>query len=342
MIKVKKEGVLLRPTELPFENLSTFNPGIYQDGQYVHIFYRALSDKFISSIGYAKAKGPLEIVERWKKPFMEKRYKYESHGIEDPRIVKIGDIFYMTYVVHDGKNALIAYSHGKNLFKLKKGGVISPQISYDRIGKLLDVATLDDKYLFFKSYYKDMVAKDVMLWDKDGFFFPEKIKDKYAFIHRILPDIQLAYFDYFGELKKKNFWYHHIGHLHKRILIESKHNFESRNVGGGCPPIKTRWGWLLIYHGVEKMNQGRTYHAGAALLDLKNPLKVKARLPYPLFSPQEEWEMNGHVHKVVFPTGTAFFKDKIFIYYGSADTYTAVASVSFNSLIKELLKYKTS
>src|SRR3989339_780139 len=115
MIKIKKHGVILRPTSLPFEDLSTFNPAIYQDGNSVHVFYRALDKKFVSSIGYARLKGPTKIIERWKKPFLFPKYSYEKHGIEDARIVKIKDEFYMTYVVHDGINALIAYSHGKNI-----------------------------------------------------------------------------------------------------------------------------------------------------------------------------------------------------------------------------------
>jgi predicted GH43/DUF377 family glycosyl hydrolase len=50
--------------------------------------------------------------------------------------------------------------------------------------------------------------------------------------------------------------------------------FENRNVGGGCPPIETKDGWLIIYHAVEDTPFGKIYHASAALLDLKNPLKV--------------------------------------------------------------------
>jgi len=340
MLQIKKEGIILKPTTRDFENLSVFNPGIYQDGQYVHVFYRALNQRHISTLGYAKLKGPLEVVERWKKPYMKPQYEYEKNGVEDPRVVKIKDTFYMTYVVHDGKNALLAYSFGQDLFNLEKGGVISPQLSYNAVGKLFNYSKLDDKYYFFKSYYKDMVARDVLLWDKDGYLFPEKIKRKFALVHRILPDVQIAYFKDWQQLKDKNFWQENIKHLSKNVILESEHGFESRNVGGGAPPIKTKVGWLFIYHGVEPFNKGRVYHAGAALLDLKNPTKVIARLPEPLFSPEEDWEHLGHVHNVVFPTGTAIFDNHLYIYYGAADTYVAVASVNLSSLIKELLKYK--
>jgi beta-1,2-mannobiose phosphorylase / 1,2-beta-oligomannan phosphorylase len=340
MIKVKKEGVILKPTSREFESLSAFNPGVYQIGQDVHLFYRALTDNHVSSIGYARLKGPLEVVERWKKPYMSPQYKYEKCGIEDPRIVKIKDTFYLTYVVHDGKNALIAYSYGPDLFKLKKGGIISPQLSYNSVGDLFNYSKLDDKYYFYKSYYIDTIDRNVLLWDKDGFLFPQKIKRKFALVHRILPEIQVAYFNNFEQLKDNKFWEENIKNLSKHVVLEAAHGFESRNIGGGAPPIKTKAGWLLIYHGVTPMNKGRVYHAAAALLDLKDPTKVLGRLPYPLFSPEEEWEHQGHVHNVVFPTGTAIFKDQLYIYYGASDTYTAAASVNLPSLIKEILKYK--
>jgi beta-1,2-mannobiose phosphorylase / 1,2-beta-oligomannan phosphorylase len=340
MLQIKKEGIILKPTSRDFENQSVFNPGVYQDGQYVHVFYRAVNKKYISTLGYAKLKGPLEVVERWKKPFLKPKYKYEKNGLEDPRVVKIKDTFYMTYVVHDGKNALTAYSYGPDLFKLERGGIITPQISYNSVGKLFNYSKLDDQYYFYKSYYIDTIARDVLLWDKDGFLFPQKIKRKFALVHRILPDIQVIYFNNFAQLKDEKFWRENIKKLSKFVILEGVHGFESRNIGGGAPPIKTKAGWLLIYHGVTPLNKGRTYHAGAALLDLKDPTKVIARLPYPLFSPEEDFEHQGQVHNVVFPTGTAIFDDRLYIYYGAADTFVAVASVNLNSLIQELLKNK--
>ena len=65
-----------------------------------------------------------------------------------------------------------------------------------------------------------------------------------------------------------------------------------------------------------------------------------SRLPDPILTPDEEYEHHGQVGNVVFPTGTAVFHNKLYIYYGAADSYIAVASVSMKSLLKELLKYK--
>ena len=83
------------------------------------------------------------------------------------------------------------------------------------------------------------------------------------------------------------------------------------------------------------------YSACAALLDLDDPVKVLARLPYALFSPEHEWELKGEVNNVVFPTGTAQFGGTLFIYYGAADSVIACASVNLSDLIAELLTYTT-
>lgn len=332
MLKVKKHGIILRPTKLKFETEAVLNPAVIKEGNNVHFYYRAIGKNNESNIGYAKLKGPLKIIERWKKPFMGIDYEYEKRGVEDPRIVKLGKTFYMTYVAHDGKNAITAYATSKDLMHFKKRGIISPRISYRRAEKLFKQSHLKDAYYFFSSYYQDQAGKDVLLWEKDIFLFPKKIHGKYALVHRILPDIQLVYFKSFKELNS-DFWKKEIAHLSKDVLLEGSHWYETRNIGGGCPPIETKYGWVFIFHSVEEINQGRVYHASAALLDKKDPRKVIARLHEPLFSPEEKWERQGFVNNVVFPTGTALFGKKLYIYYGAADKYIAAASVDIDDLI---------
>ena len=85
---------------------------------------------------------------------------------------------------------------------------------------------------------------------------------------------------------------------------------------------------------------GFVYNACACLLDKENPKIEIARLPYPLFKPELEWELVGDVNDVVFPTGTALFGDTLYIYYGAADKRIACASVSLKELLIELNKNK--
>ena len=96
----------------------------------------------------------------------------------------------------------------------------------------------------------------------------------------------------------------------------------------------------MIYHGVQDTVDGFVYSACAALLDIDNPIKEIARLPYALFKPEEEWELIGEVNNVCFPTGTVVIEDTLYIYYGAADEQIACKSMSVSALVQELLLHK--
>lgn len=339
MVTVKKLGILLEATSNEFENQAVLNPTCIQVGNTIHLFYRAVKQGNYSSIGYCKLDGPVKVVERSEKPVLYPEFDYEKHGVEDPRITFLDGTYHLFYSAFDGKNALAAHATSKDLKHWEKHGIITPDISYDEAEDIFRESKLKEKYFFFESYYKDVVAKDVLLWEKDVFLLPEKINGKFALFHRILPEIQIIYFDKFSELTT-DYWKKYLKELADYVVLESKYWYESRNIGGGCPPIKTDEGWLLIYHAVEDSNEGKTYHTGAALLDLENPCKVLGHLKNPLFSPEEEWERKGDVNNVVFPTGTAIFEDELYIYYGAADKRIAVASVSLKELLNELTNRK--
>lgn len=343
MIKVKKEGVLLRRTEREFENEGVLNPAVVREGDSVHVFYRAVQKGNYSTIGYCRLDGPLTIAERWDRPFMVPEFDYESQGVEDARIVKIDNLFYMTYTGYDGINAQGALAVSKDLKRFAKKGTIVPPITYTEFAYHLESAgKVNEHYSHnYKFYYRDASPdKKVMLWDKNVIFFPRKIKGQLVFLHRIRPGIQIVSVNNLEELTRE-FWEGYFHHFEDHIVLESVHAHESSYVGGGCPPIETEHGWLMIYHGVEKTKKGLVYSACAALLDLDDPVKVLARLPYALFSPEHEWELKGEVNNVVFPTGTAQFGGTLFIYYGAADSVIACASVNLFDLVAELLTYTT-
>ena len=176
MVKIKKEGILIESTELEFENQAVLNPSVVQNGEILHIFYRAVQQGNYSSIGYCKSKGPNKIIFRKKEPILVPEFEYEKQGIEDPRIVKLDEIYYLFYTAYDGKNALIAYATSKDLINWEKKGLISPKITYDEAEKCFRKSKLKEKYYFFKSYFKDTVGSDVFLWEKDAFIFQKKSK----------------------------------------------------------------------------------------------------------------------------------------------------------------------
>ena len=341
MIDVKKEGVLFTNTDLEFENEGVLNPAVIRIGDSVHIFYRAVQLWNQSTIGYCRLDGPLTIVERWDKPIIVPEFDYESHGVEDARIVKIDDLYYMTYTGYDGINARGALATSKDLIHFKKHGLIVPPITYSKFVFLAETnGNVNENYYHNHGFYyqESDPGKKMMLWDKNVIFFPRRINGNLVFLHRIRPGIQIVSVKEVADLNKE-FWKEYFLNLHDNIVLDPIFPHELSYIGSGCPPIETEHGWVLIYHGVQQTEKGRVYSACAALLDLNNPAKELARLPYPLFFPEYDWELIGEVNNVVFPTGTALFGNTLFIYYGAADSLIATASLSLSALVDELLTY---
>lgn len=339
MIEVKKEGILLKKTTLGFENEAVLNPAVISEGGNIYLFYRAVSKGNYSSIGYCKLKGPLMVEERFDMPVLFPQFDYESHGVEDPRITKIDDLYYLTYTAYDGVNALGALAISKDLQHFDKLGLIVPRISYDEFSHLAEAkGVINEKYLRYNRHegIRENQGKKIFLWDKNVIFFPRRINGKLHFLHRVRPDIQIVAVNNLKELTP-GFWQNYFLQLAECIVLSPKYKHEISYIGGGCPPIETEQGWLLIYHGVHDTIKGYVYSACAALLDLQNPQKEIARLPYPLFKPEHEWELKGEVNNVCFPTGTVLIEDTLYIYYGAADEQIACASVSLSALLKELL-----
>jgi beta-1,2-mannobiose phosphorylase / 1,2-beta-oligomannan phosphorylase len=339
MLEVKKEGVILSKTDHGFELEGVLNPGVIHYGDFIHIFYRAVAKFNYSSIGYAKLKTPLEVVERLDVPVIFSQFEYEEHGIEDPRIVRIDETFYLSYCAFDGVNALGALATSPDLITWTKHGVIVPQLMFDEFKRLTESkGVLNKKYLRYNEHerIKERKGKKVLVWDKNVVFFPRRINGKLHFLHRIKPDIQLVAINDLIELTT-DFWQNYLLQFKDNIVLVPKYKHEVSFIGGGCPPIETKEGWLVIYHGVYDTVKGYVYCACAALLDLENPQKELARLPYPLFKPELDWELKGEVNNVCFPTGAVVFDDKLYIYYGAADERIACASVSMTELVNELM-----
>ena len=340
MVKINKEGIVLKKTLLGFENSGVCNPGAYRANGLTHILYRAVRQGNFSSIGYCALEPPKKVIERLEHPVLIPELDYEKHGIEDPRVVKIDDTFYITYTAYDGQNAMGALATSNDLKSFTKKGIITPQLTYKDFDFCIECcAGLNPKYLRFYKLIKERVGEEsiqkLMVWDKDVLFFPRKLNGKFAFLHRLYPGMQIVYFDKLEELDEL-FWRNYLFKLSDHIVLESRHPFEASYIGGGCPPIETDAGWLIIYHGVEDTSEGYVYHAAAALMDINEPTIEIARLKEPLFSPTETWEKEGCVKNVVFPTGAVLIDNRLYIYYGAGDESVGVVSLHLPDLISEL------
>jgi len=342
MVAVTKHGIILEKTGNSFENEGVCNPAIYQEENTIHMFYQAVHKDNFSSIGYCKLDGPLKVIERSKKPIISPKESSEFHGIEEPRIVKIEDTYYLSYAVNDNSNIFGHYSISKDLKAFDRRAVITPKFKIGEFKELMDLnyGKISPRHFMFYNLFErykftNLLKKELYARDSNLVFFPKKINQKLALLHMLYPSIQIVYFKDPSELTPE-FWKKYISNLHKHIVLAPKLKHENCHIGAGCPPIETEQGWLFIYHSVQITAIGFVCHVCAALFDLENPKKLISRLKEPLFSPTEPWEKEGNTNNVVFPTGTAIFNDQLYIYYGAAGSRVAVASVNINSLLKEL------
>jgi beta-1,4-mannooligosaccharide/beta-1,4-mannosyl-N-acetylglucosamine phosphorylase len=111
--------------------------------------------------------------------------------------------------------------------------------------------------------------------------------------------------------------------------------WQGTKIGAGPVPIETTEGWLMFYHGVSGTCNGFVYSIGAVLLDRNNPRKVLYRTRDYLLTPEKEYETVGFVPNVTFPCANMYDAQtgRIAIYYGAADTYTAIAFCQVDELV---------
>jgi predicted GH43/DUF377 family glycosyl hydrolase len=328
MLNITKIGVILSKTNLIFENEGVFNPAVISHNNKIHLFYRAVSRDNFSSIGYCSLSSPTTIEKRNTMPLITPTFDFEIHGIEDPRIVKIDMIFYMTYTAFDGVNALGALAVSTNLIDFYKLGIIVPILPMKEFGPSLEIEASADKMKINR-----LSTKKNLIWDKNVVLFPRKIDGKFCYFHRIKPFISIVYVESF-ELLDSNFWENYFAKETSSILhLELYHTDKASYFGAGCPPIEIKEGWLFIYHAVYEFEAKFVYKSHVVLLNLANPLIVEAYLPYALIEPEYNWERIGVVNNVVFPTGAIISEQNLFIYYGAADDCIACASIKMTELL---------
>jgi predicted GH43/DUF377 family glycosyl hydrolase len=171
--------------------------------------------------------------------------------------------------------------------------------------------------------------------DKDAALFPRKFAGRYVLIHRPVPNIPGA---------KANMWLSFSPDLkhwgEHTVLLEARAGsfWDAGKIGLSPPPIETKEGWLIIYHGVRQTPAGAIYRLGLALLDIDDPRKVTHRGEEWVFCPSAPYELMGDVPNVVFPGGivTNDSGDHVRVYYGAADSSVALATAKISDLLSWL------
>ncbi len=187
----------------------------------------------------------------------------------------------------------------------------------------------------FKNYEKLGTIKHCFSSDKYAFIFPERVNDKVVYIHRIEPNIQIEYFDSIEDLISQKSWKGYENRFEHNRVLRRKYQWEEKELGGSVPPIKTEAGWLFLYHGVDN---NTTYSLGAVLLDLNNPSKVIARIPYSLLQSEAYDALNDksneHLPKTFYISG-----DELFLYYSTEGECAKLVKININELVDELKSY---
>jgi len=187
----------------------------------------------------------------------------------------------------------------------------------------------------FKTFYS--MENPMIPFNRNGVLFPRKINGKYVLLSRPSDSAHTPFGDIFLSQSPDMI---HWGCHHLVMRSGGEGWWEGTKIGAGPIPIETKEGWLLFYHGVSGTCNGFVYSYGAALLDLNEPWKVIARGKDYLITPEKSYETTGFVPNVCFPCATLCDapSGRIAIYYGAADTYTAMAFCKADEIVAWLKK----
>jgi beta-1,4-mannooligosaccharide/beta-1,4-mannosyl-N-acetylglucosamine phosphorylase len=212
----------------------------------------------------------------------------------DPRLVQIEDYYYITWC---------NYFYG-------------PTIGIARTKDFKTFTQLENVYVPY---------------NRNGVLFPRKINDEFVLLNRPSDNGHTPFGDiYLSHSKDLTYW-----GKHRRVMATTHYWWKNVKLGPGPIPIETTEGWLMIYHGVCQSCSGFIYSIGGALLDIDEPYKIIADCENYLLTPEAPYEVTGYVPNVTFPCATLQDADtgRIAIFYGAADTYSALAFAQVDELI---------
>ena len=243
-------------------------------------------------------------------------HEWENRYVFNCAVVHDGELFHMLYRAQ-GTDMVSRIGYAVSVdgvhFNRMEKPVFTPANAWELYGvedPRISMASTKN-FMTWKRY--GVVLHDVD--NKDAALFPERINDRYVMLHRIEPDIWLAFSDNLIE------WSDFIA-----IASPRDGYWDNLKIGAGAQPIKTPYGWLLLYHGVENSDRP-IYRLGFILLDLNDPTKILKRSEEPILEPEEEWEIFGGVPNVVFSDAMVEYQGQYMIYYGAADNHIALATI---------------
>jgi beta-1,2-mannosidase len=276
-----------------WESAGTFNPAVIRHEGRIVMLYRAQDKNGTSRLGYASSTDGIDFVRR-AAPVLSPDTDYErGGGIEDPRLVRFGETYYLTYTGYNRKDAQLCLATSKDLVHWDRKGVILPAYQ----------------------------GRWNVGWTKAGAIVPEKIDGKFwmYFLGTAADKTDQMGIAYSTDLL------HWTEPLDAPVLPRRPGRFDSRVVEPGPPPTMTEAGIVLIYNGAD---DELVYRTGIVRFDRADPRRVLSRVDTPVFTPETAWEKTGQVPNVVFVEGLVRHGRRWLFYYGGADKYVGVAAAA--------------
>ena len=306
-----------------------------------------------------------EIVKRYSgNPILSKaEIPYPVETVHNAGVVKHGDEYIMLFRSHlrTGRS-IIGLARSLDGFKfnadpepLLKPIQHGPFAAYEEFGvEDPRVTKVEDEYLITYSAYSQNGVRIALAKTKDfvelervslitqadyrnTVIFPEKFNGRYARLDRPHSEISpwSIWITYSPDLR---FW----GES-ELVMKPVPYHWDEMKIGPGAPPIKTKQGWLSIYHGVFETMDGSVYRLGVALHDLHDPSKIVGVCDSWILQPEDPWEVTGYVHNVVFCCGAVPEPDgTVKIYWGGADSVMCVGEANLADLVALCLQNSRS
>lgn len=281
---------ILSPQGSTWESAGVFNPSVVKTEHGYVMIYRAQDKNGASRLGYATSQDGVHFTRR-PEPVLSPEAEYERNGgVEDPRLVRLGTTYYLTYTGYNKKDAQLCLATSSDLIHWTRKGVLLPA---------------------YKGNWN-------VGWTKSGAIVPEKIGGKYWMYFLGTASDKT---DQMGLASSPDLL-HWTEETKTPVLPKRPGKFDSRVVEPGPAPVILPEGIFLIYNGADDK---LVYRTGWALFDKNDPRKVLARSDEPIFAPEKDWEKVGQVPNVVFVEGLVRDGNKWRFYYGGADKYVGSA-----------------
>lgn len=316
-----------------WEGAVTANPGAWYDAATgkVKLLYRASAADPIHKVylGLAESADGYRFQRVSDEPVVVPSDGFDEGCVEDPRIVKFGEWYFITY-------ASRPYPAGQYWLKTPHEQWKPPYATADWPVSLRESLSSSGLLLTrdFRSFKRAGRFTDTTLDDRDAILFPERVGGKFVLLHRPMSWVGPAY-----GTEKPAMWIAFSDDVMKwpasRLLAKAEYPWE-RKIGGSTPPLRTDRGWLTIYHAV---GPDLHYRLGAMLLDLDNPARVTHRSPDWIMQPEAPYETDGFYQGCIFPCGNVVIKGTLFVYYGAGDRHVGVATCQLDELVAHLLRH---